>query len=86
MYANVGEIGGCCGAWYSQVMMYCTGGIRCERASALLDQMEKATEELSTEGVYHCRGGIERYLKTYPEGGYWKGKNYLFDRRFEQVG
>ena len=31
------------------------------------------------------RGGIERYLKTFPEGGYWKGKNYLFDRRFEQV-
>jgi hypothetical protein len=30
------------------------------------------------------RGGIERYLKTYPQGGYWKGKNYLFDRRFEQ--
>ena len=31
------------------------------------------------------RGGIERYLKTYPEGGYWRGKNYLFDRRLEQV-
>ena len=31
------------------------------------------------------RGGIERYLKTFPEGGYWKGKNFLFDRRLEQV-
>lgn len=69
-----------------QVMMYCTGGIRCERASALLDHMEKATGELNTQGIYMVRGGIERYLKTFPEGGYWSGKNYLFDRRFEQVG
>lgn len=30
------------------------------------------------------RGGIERYLRTFPQGGHWKGKNYLFDRRFEQ--
>ena len=32
-----------------------------------------------------ARGGIERYLKTFPEGGFWKGKNYLFDKRMEQV-
>lgn len=31
------------------------------------------------------RGGIERYVKTFPNGGFWKGKNYLFDRRMEQV-
>ena len=31
------------------------------------------------------RGGFERYMKTFPEGGFWKGKNYLFDRRLEQV-
>ena len=31
------------------------------------------------------RGGIERYVKTFPQGGFWKGKNYLFDRRMEQV-
>ena len=37
-------------------MMYCTGGIRCERASALLSQMERATEELNTQGIYHVRG------------------------------
>jgi hypothetical protein len=24
-------------------------------------------------------------MRTFPEGGFWKGKNYLFDRRFEQV-
>ena len=31
------------------------------------------------------RAGIERYMKTYPEGGHWKGKNYTFDRRMFQV-
>ena len=67
-----------------KVMMYCTGGIRCERATALLDQLEHAGN-LKTDGVVMVRGGIERYLKTYPEGGYWRGKNYLFDRRLEQV-
>jgi predicted sulfurtransferase len=69
------------------VMMYCTGGIRCERASALLNQMTQAEEEqgFSTKEVVMVRGGIERYLKTFPQGGFWKGKNYLFDKRMEQV-
>ena len=67
-----------------RVMMYCTGGIRCERATALLSQMERAEETLETKGIFHVRGGIDRYLKTFPEGGYWKGRNYLFDLRGEQ--
>lgn len=67
-----------------KVMMYCTGGIRCERATALLSQMERAEDDLETQGIYHVRGGIDRYLKTFPEGGYWKGRNYLFDLRGEQ--
>jgi len=68
-----------------KVLMYCTGGIRCERATALLNQMETVNPDLNLKGVYHMRGGIERYVKTFPEGGFWKGKNYLFDRRMEQV-
>lgn len=69
------------------VMMYCTGGIRCERATALLNQMTEAEEEngFRTKDVVMVRGGIERYLKTFPDGGYWKGKNYLFDMRREQI-
>jgi len=67
------------------VMMYCTGGIRCERATALLNQITDAEPEFQTKGVVMVRGGIERYLKTFPEGGYWKGKNYLFDKRMEQA-
>ena len=68
-----------------KVMMYCTGGIRCERASALLNQIQEVTPGFKTDGVYELRGGIERYLKTYPEGGHWKGMNYTFDRRMAQV-
>lgn len=70
-----------------KVMMYCTGGIRCERATALFHQIEKQSDDptFKTNGIYHCRGGIERYMKTFPKGGFWKGRNYLFDRRLEQV-
>lgn len=67
------------------VMMYCTGGIRCERATALLNQITDVEPEFKTKGVVMVRGGIERYLKTFPEGGFWKGKNYLFDKRMEQA-
>jgi len=41
-------------------------------------------DEFKPKGVYELRGGIERYVKTFPEGGFWRGKNYLFDRRSEQ--
>ena len=70
-----------------KVLMYCTGGIRCERASALMDVLTKTSEgSFETAGPpIMVRGGIERYMKTFPEGGFWKGKNYLFDRRLEQV-
>jgi len=68
-----------------KVMMYCTGGIRCERFSALLSQVKRETPGFETEGEYMVQGGIERYMRTFPEGGYWKGKNFLFDKRQEQV-
>ena len=63
------------------------GGIRCERATALVNQMASASspDTFQPLGVYELQGGIERYLKTFPQGGLWKGKNYLFDRRMEQV-
>jgi len=67
------------------VMMYCTGGIRCERASALLDQMQNVDDDVSIKGISMVRGGLDRYLKTFPEGGFWKGRNYLFDLREEQL-
>lgn len=57
-----------------QVLMYCTGGIRCERASALLKVKNVAKE------VYQIKGGIQRYAENYPNG-FFRGKNYVFDNR-----
>ena len=61
--------------------MYCTGGVRCERASAYL----KSKIGDKVDGVYQLKGGIERYFKDFPDGGFWRGKNYVFDKR-EAVG
>ena len=68
-----------------QVLMYCTGGVRCERASALLKQKmdtEEDTKSLGIKGVYQLQGGIDKYFKEFPSGGMWQGKNYVFDKRF----
>jgi len=61
-----------------QVMMYCTGGIRCERASAFV-------RSLGHDQVYQLKGGIHNYLDHYEKkggGGCWIGENYTFDKRF----
>jgi len=68
-----------------QVLMYCTGGVRCERASALLKQKIDEDEDmnkLGIKGVFQLQGGVDKYFKEYPTGGMWKGKNYVFDKRF----
>ena len=57
------------------VALYCTGGIRCEKATALL----------LAEGykaVFHLRGGILNYLANVPAAkSTWKGSCYVFDQR-----
>ena len=66
-----------------QVLMYCTGGVRCERASALLRtkiENEEDTKALGIQGVYQLQGGIDKYFRDFPEGGWWKGKNYVFGK------
>ncbi len=57
-----------------QVLMYCTGGIRCERATAYLNEKNVAKK------VYQISGGIHRYVEKYPDG-HFRGKNYVFDGR-----
>jgi predicted sulfurtransferase len=49
---------------------YCTGGVRCERASQLL----KHEFGHRVNGVYQLQGGIEKYLQEFPDGGFWQGK------------
>lgn len=59
------------------VLMYCTGGVRCETASAHIKG------EVATASVYQLQGGIHRYLEAFPpeQGGRFHGKNFVFDRR-----
>eukprot|EP00554_Chaetoceros_debilis_P007966 CAMPEP_0194079314 /NCGR_PEP_ID=MMETSP0149-20130528/5541_1 /TAXON_ID=122233 /ORGANISM="Chaetoceros debilis, Strain MM31A-1" /LENGTH=623 /DNA_ID=CAMNT_0038760773 /DNA_START=171 /DNA_END=2039 /DNA_ORIENTATION=+ len=71
-----------------QVLMYCTGGVRCERASALLRtkmENEDDTKALGIKGVFQLQGGIDKYFRDFPEGGSWRGKNYTFDKRFSHA-
>lgn len=56
-----------------KVLMYCTGGIRCEIASHLL-QDEGITD------IYQLNGGIYNYCKEYPDG-LFEGTCYVFDDR-----
>ena len=56
-----------------KIVTYCTGGIRCEKATVLL-------KEIGYENVYQLEGGIVKYLEKYPDG-YFKGKNFVFDNR-----
>ena len=58
-----------------QVAMFCTGGIRCEKATALM----KAE---GFDDVHHLDGGILRYLEEVPEGeSRWRGECFVFDER-----
>ena len=54
--------------------MYCTGGIRCERATAYLNTKGVAKQ------IFQLKGGIHRYAEQYPNG-FFRGKNYVFDNR-----
>ena len=55
--------------------LFCTGGIRCEKATAYLQQQGFA-------GVHHLEGGILRYLEEIPEqASSWRGECFVFDKR-----
>jgi UPF0176 protein len=57
------------------VAMFCTGGIRCEKATALL--LQKGFRH-----VYHLEGGILNYLEQVPaDDSLWKGECFVFDNR-----
>lgn len=60
---------------HKKVAMFCTGGIRCEKASSYM--MDQGFEE-----VYHLQGGILKYLETVPEAqSMWEGECFVFDQR-----
>ena len=58
-----------------KIAMFCTGGIRCEKATSYMRQ-------LGYMNVYHLKGGILKYLETIPpEQSLWQGKCFVFDER-----
>jgi len=58
-----------------KVAMFCTGGIRCEKSTALLKAQ-------GFDDVYHLEGGILKYLETVPESqSLWEGQCFVFDER-----
>ena len=62
-------------AKHKKVAMFCTGGIRCEKASSYL--ISQGFEE-----VYHLKGGILKYLEDVPEEeSLWQGECFVFDER-----
>ena len=58
-----------------KIAMYCTGGIRCEKASSLM-------KEEGFNEVYHLQGGILKYLEQIEkEKSLWEGECFVFDDR-----
>ena len=59
----------------SNIAMFCTGGIRCEKSTALM-------KYLRFDQVFHLKGGILKYLEEIPEAeSLWEGACYVFDHR-----
>ena len=57
------------------VAIFCTGGIRCEKASSYMRRK-------GFDNVYHLKGGILRYLQDMPPGkSLWRGECFVFDKR-----
>lgn len=62
-------------ARHRKVAMFCTGGIRCEKASSFM--LGEGFEE-----VYHLQGGVLKYLEEVPEAeSTWQGECFVFDNR-----
>jgi UPF0176 protein len=60
---------------HKKVAMFCTGGIRCEKASSYM--ISEGFDE-----VYHLEGGILKYLEEVkPEESLWQGECFVFDQR-----
>ena len=58
-----------------KIAMFCTGGIRCEKATAYL-------RGLGLNEVFHLKGGILKYLEDVPaQSSRWRGECFVFDER-----
>jgi UPF0176 protein len=58
-----------------KIAMFCTGGIRCEKATSFL-------KGRGIDDVFHLKGGILKYLENIPEAeSRWRGECFVFDYR-----
>jgi UPF0176 protein len=58
-----------------RLALFCTGGIRCEKATAYV-------KSLGFDDVFHLKGGILKYLENVPVGeSLWQGECFVFDER-----
>lgn len=68
-------------AFYEQykgkkIVMFCTGGIRCEPASAMF-----LAHGFDPNNIFQLEGGIVKYAEKYGDEGYYEGKCFVFDDR-----
>jgi len=63
--------------WEKKIISYCTGGIRCEKSTVM---MQKA----GLTNTYQLDGWVVKYINTYNDGN-WQGSLYVFDDRVSQI-
>ena len=56
------------------IAIFCTGGIRCEKASIIL-------KKFGHQNILQLKGGILNYLREYPDSDKWQGECFVFDDR-----
>ncbi len=59
--------------WDKKIISYCTGGIRCEKSTVML-------QRAWLKNTYQLDGGVVKYINTYNDGN-WEGNLYVFDDR-----
>lgn len=59
---------------HKKMALFCTGGIRCEKASSFM--LHEGFQE-----VYHLKGGILKYIETEKDNSLWEGECFVFDKR-----
>jgi UPF0176 protein len=59
-----------------KIVMYCTGGIRCEPASAMFIE-----HGFKKDNIYQLLGGIVKYAEKYANDGHYQGSCFVFDER-----
>ncbi len=58
------------------IISYCTGGIRCEKSTVML-------QKAGLKNTYQLDGGVVKYINTFDDGN-WLGNLYVFDDRVSQ--